>query len=617
MSFSIDLWNGLNIIKDRFVFTYNKVQMLYNIFNSFINMEKDYSKNLDTLYKDNKDKIKEEFFLDKSFIQLFEILKEQSDQHKKHIDFVSKYLTTPLKELLDNQKSFFQLFSDNSKDLEILEKSKNNVIWKEDKYHNSCNDLTNFLITYDLDSLSSSFSNNKSAFNKRQKLVDKINENKKDYISILYEANIDLDQYNLKTNQIMDELETKYESTIDLLKWSLINFTNNKIVLYDKISNIYKKILQNYFTNIDCSKEMMDFIKQYATKEFPVFKFEFIPYKLNCINLNLFKENERKSNFNECNKKINLIKKYFSENKLISIIFPKESNDNENNNNNNNSNNISVINNSVKRLITIEKEAIKKPAVMKRKLRNISQELNYKSLNNISNRFILKDREGQMKSNLTYIEFFIDKLMIKKNETKTPEIDKFKNVFLFNKNENTIYFDSFIKTLNDYRAKGRYIICNHTYDILVEIFIFLLDNFPDRDNLLKNLLILSQTFYFIKQNNKKTYIQKGIKNHKIFSDSKLWHRVINYTLGQNVNNKDISLKVDKNENNKKLKILAQNTLIAYLCDLKCFTDDTKVFDEVKKFYCDIYTLNEEEINKSVEISHEEMNISRTCTNENL
>ena len=34
-------------------------------------------------------------------------------------------------------------------------------------------------------------------------------------------------------------------------------------------------------------------------------------------------------------------------------------------------------------------------------------------------------------------------------------------------------------------------------------------------------------------NNRKTYIQKGIKNHKIFSNSKIWHRVINYTLGQN------------------------------------------------------------------------------------
>ena len=75
MSFSIDLWNGLNIIKERFVFTYNKVQLLYNIFNSFINMEKDYTKNLDILYKDHKDHIKEEFLLDTAFIQLLEMIR--------------------------------------------------------------------------------------------------------------------------------------------------------------------------------------------------------------------------------------------------------------------------------------------------------------------------------------------------------------------------------------------------------------------------------------------------------------------------------------------------------------------------------------------------------------
>ena len=218
-----------------------------------------------------------------------------------------------------------------------------------------------------------------------------------------------------------------------------------------------------------------------------------------------------------------------------------------------------------------------------------------------------------MKSNLTYIEFFIDKLMLKKNETKKPEIDKFKDIFLSNKIENCIYFDSFIKILNDYRAKGKYIICNHTYEIIVDVFKFFLDNFQDQDSLLKNLLILSQTFYFLGQNNKKSYIQKGIKNHKLFSDSKLWHRVINYTLGQNIYNKDIAIKIDKNEINKKLKIIALNTLIAYLCDLKCFTDDQNVFEEVKKFYCEVYNLNEEDVQKNVEISHEEMNISRTIT----
>ena len=612
MSFSIDLWNGFDLLKNKYNSTYNKVQILYNILNSFINMEKDYSKNLDILYKDNKGQIKEEFLLEKSFIQLIENIKEQSEYHKKHIDFVYKYLVIPLKEIIDQQKLVFQLFTENTKNLEIFEKSKNILILKEEKYHNSCNELTNFFIANDSKMLNNSLSNDKSLFHKRQKLVDKINDNKKEYISMLYEANIDLDQYNTKTNQILNDLENKYESILDLLKWSLINYANNKIVLYDKTNNLYKTSLKNYFTNINCSEEMMNFIKRNLTKQFPVFKFEFIPYKVNSININLFKESERKKNLNECNKKINLIKKFFNDNQLINSTIPKEENNQSNNANNKNS--LTVITNSLKKIISIEKEAIKKPPTASKRPRNISQELNYNSLNNISNRFVLKDRETQMKANITYIEFFIDKLMLKKNETKKPEIEKFRNIFLLNKNENCIYFDTFIKTLNEYRARGKYMLCNNTYDILVEIFSFMLDNFPEQDNLLKNLLILSQTFYYMKQNTeKKIYIQKGIKNNQIFETFKLWHRVINYTLGQSVNNKDIAHKTDKEEVNKKLQILALNTLITYLCDLKCFTDNKQVFEDVKKYYCEIYQLNEKEVQTSVDISHDEMNISRTIT----
>ena len=127
------------------------------------------------------------------------------------------------------------------------------------------------------------------------------------------------------------------------------------------------------------------------------------------------------------------------------------------------------------------------------------------------------------------------------------------------------------------------------------------------------MLILSQTFYFLRENNKKGYIQRAIKNHKVFNNSKLWHRVINYTLGESINSKDIAKKIDKKEVNNKLKIIALNTLIAYLCDLKCFTDNQKVFNDVKKFYCTIYDLNEQEVDKNVEISQEGMNISRTVT----
>ena len=612
MSFSIDLWNGFDKMKERFTLTFNELQLLNTVFNTFVNMEKDYSKNLDSLYKDNKNRIEGEFLLEKSFIKLLDNIKVQSDYHKKHIDFISKYLIGPIKEVIDNQKSLFQLFSKNAKNVEILEKSKNYLIAKEEKYHSACNDLTNFLVNYDSNFFDPSFTENKSVINKRQKLINKINDYKNEYISQLYESNIDLDQYNSKTYQIMDELESKHESLLDLLKWSLINYANNKIALYDKVNYLYKAILKNYFSNIDYNQEFMGFIKKNVTKEFPISKFEFIAYKLNNININLFKENDRRQNPNECNRKINLMKKFFADNKLLVYTIPKETN----NNDNNNENNIHVFSNTIKKIISMEKDTIKKPqSAVYKKPRNISQELNYFSLNNITNRFTSRDREDLLKSNLAYIEFFIDKLMLKPNETKKYEIDKLKDLFLLNKKENCIYFDTFIRTLNEYRARGKYVVSDGTYEILVDVFNFMLDNFQEQDNLLKNILILSQTFYFLRDNDKKSYIQRGIKNHKIFSSSKFWHRVINNTLSQNINNKDISQKVDKdkNETNKKLKIIALNTLIAYLCDLKCFTDDQKVFEEVKKFYCEIYDLDEKEVEKNVEISHDEMNISRAMT----
>ena len=70
-------------------------------------------------------------------------------------------------------------------------------------------------------------------------------------------------------------------------------------------------------------------------------------------------------------------------------------------------------------------------------------------------------------------------------------------------------------------------------------------------------------------------------------------------MANTVYNKDISQPVDKNEINNKLKILAYNTLIAYLCDLKYFTDEEKVFNDLKNFYVRIYQLDGEAINKEV------------------
>jgi hypothetical protein len=42
------------------------------------------------------------------------------------------------------------------------------------------------------------------------------------------------------------------------------------------------------------------------------------------------------------------------------------------------------------------------------------------------------------------------------------------------------------------------------------------------------------------------------------------------------------------------------TVISYLCDLKQFSDDEKVYQDVKNFYVSVYKLDENTVNQSVE-----------------
>ena len=70
MSFRVDLWNGLNSIKAQFTSTFNKMSNLCDILLYYANYQKSYSKNLESLYKDNKDAIKDDYLLDKSILEL-------------------------------------------------------------------------------------------------------------------------------------------------------------------------------------------------------------------------------------------------------------------------------------------------------------------------------------------------------------------------------------------------------------------------------------------------------------------------------------------------------------------------------------------------------------------
>ena len=180
------------------------------------------------------------------------------------------------------------------------------------------------------------------------------------------------------------------------------------------------------------------------------------------------------------------------------------------------------------------------------------------------------------------------------NNSIMKDLSKIKLLLIDEKNDDfLLYLNCLVKIINKYRSKGNFELIKKSYDILIDIFNFLLNHFPTLDFILKNIIIFSQTFYYFDNNNNKIFLQYGLKNHLILSKPETWHRVINFTLSGHISNKDISIINDKKEINSKLHILALNTLVAYLCDLKYFSEDENLFNKIKNFYVRVYQLDEQ------------------------
>ncbi len=624
MSFRVDLWNGFDIIKNQFSSTINKISNLYNVLLSYVGCEKVYSKSLESLYKDNKDLFKDEdYLLDKNLIMLINNFKSESEFHKEHYKYVKHNILVSLKEITEKEKSLLNnLFNEGMQNQENFIKTKNNLITKQKNYNSALKNFYDFLSNfneYELNillendivhsysinisdkmdnikiantmkdlsyiNLNTTFSEDikmNKKINKREKLIEKIRQSREEYTSLLNESNEFLESYKNKNENILQTLEGKYQSLISNIYSTLITTVDNRIDLINKINLLYSSYLEKNLKNITVKKEIMEFIIKNATKDFPLNKFEFIS--------NNFENN----------------------NKLSSIhinSYLKEKLENEEN-----------FNRDSKRPKSQKKTEAKNFNGRPTKKKNTSGQNENASivLENPLNNDI---KNYKIKSNIYLIENFIEELIFDQKEEKTKDIElipcsdssgKMKEIsniksLLDKKNDYHIdYIENFFKALNLKRAKGHFVLDKKSYDILIDLFNFLLNNQPNVDFILKNIIILSQTFYSLETNKdelnlskKKIFLQNGLKNLPMFNNPETWHRVINFNLSSNINSKDISLQLDKNEINQKLNVLVYNLLMSYLTDIKDFTNDQNVFEEVKNFYIRIYNLNAETLNKQI------------------
>jgi len=164
----------------------------------------------------------------------------------------------------------------------------------------------------------------------------------------------------------------------------------------------------------------------------------------------------------------------------------------------------------------------------------------------------------------------------------------------------SFYIEVIIKKLSHLRSKGLFEIKEEEYKILLSLFASILEQNPKDDYILKNIIILCHTFYKF-ENNQKIYLQEGFRGRQIFNNPQTWHRVINYSMNLTVTDKDLNnLKKNEKETKDKINKESEVIIISYLCDIKQFTDNEKVFNDVKNYYVKLYNMDEKEVDDQIE-----------------
>ena len=606
MSFCVDLWNGFETIKEKFTMTHRQIKAFKKLLTSYVSAETEHCKNLDYIYKEFKDTGNMEYPIEKSRINIINMIDYESKERKEFINYVSKNIIDKMAVHLSEPKiSLDQRFLDSSELAAGFKKTLDKLISKQENFHNQCKELSSYISQVELENNMS----NKLVLGKCQKILNKVIKSRDDYLFYINETNIERNKYNLKMEELLNELEKTYRNAIEKFKEYLYDFGHNQ---FSFIKNLYDKDkydYENYHSKIDIDQETLLFIMDSATKEFPMVKIEFCPFKSNALGKFIKSKYHDKLNEKDYNRVIKTIQQYFQKHN----VFPDN-----------------LIQSGISKMSLIKNQFdfFSGRRFTKTKEKNNPLLDPNKKLNTVEDK--IKDKSPEEKemiilNNVNFIKKFINELITNgKVKIYEDKLSNDENIFklnpsikdkrsgmntnekineLFNliniSNESSqVYIETLIKILSYLRSKGYFEINKFNYNLLQLIFMRILEENPKNDYMLKNILILAQTFYNI-EGEEKIYLQKGIKGNDLFKNPETWHRCINYSIALANTDKDLSVPIKKNELINKINKEAGVTVTSFLCDLKIFTDCQYTFDVVKYFYTYIYYLNEKEMEQNI------------------
>jgi len=566
----------LQDIQNEIIFLQQKFFDKKEIYNFFLNQINEFLLNLDICYKKNeqtilkcenfKSKITNLNYTSVIFDCLCLLLKMKNKSIFSDIDYIKKIIINPKSEFLskiekksDNLfKEILKILADYNKEIlnyEILYKNYLQNMKRTEDLFLTKQKIINFQLNID----------NIEDFNK--KLNKQINLGKTSESKCILDLNIIKSLYNqvydniisfYKTFKNIDsELSEKFHENIQKFNISGIIQGQNTLQNFESVSkNIEEKNWES--------------LKEYSKLLNPKIPnvIEFIPYNLECMK---YENNEELLHNNNNNH-----------------------NNNHNDNTNNNNKNINIYNNKT---INIINEKIEN------KYNNLKIYDIYGIIHNMKSNFktIAPDYDLKKAEIKIYIKTFASSLIF--NSDKKFLNEKKIDEYLKDRNNRLI----FLKELNEKRSKGKFELDKESFIRLGKIMVNILNKIKDyifnleyNDNnfdieIVRYLLIICQTYYYINKENIKFYLDNFLKENTIMQNNEFWMIVFNDLIKTEINEINNS-NLNENEKNNKIKTIAFSKILTLVHNMIQFKINKEIIEEISNELSKKYNLSDNELN---------------------
>ena len=192
MSFSVDLWNGFDIIKTQIFSVQKKIKVISKVISSYLAIDATYNKSLENLYKEFKEINNSEYMMDKSYIKILDIFEYENQNRKIMCRFINTLIMEPLNEYLRQPNILLnKYFSDNMYNEESFKRSLNLLKEKQTNYWKDCKELSVLLAQNEMDEINNTNTGkiSKTRLSRINEKLIKLSASKQEYIDTITESN--------------------------------------------------------------------------------------------------------------------------------------------------------------------------------------------------------------------------------------------------------------------------------------------------------------------------------------------------------------------------------------------------------------------------------------------